>query len=230
MPWRVGRSLCALALAALSGCVTVSDAPLRPKPSAGPGPVFAVWYTGVGGFGDTDRRVVQQLNERGVPVVEVNSRAYFWKQRTPGEAAAALEKIVQQYETAWPGRGLVVIGYSFGGAAAPMILPSAGPETRRLLRLVVLVAPSPKAQLVMYPLTLADVFERGDPSTARLAAALKGPVLCVYGDKDRLAACPEISNADKVLLPADHLLKGQGAAIAEAVMRELDRANAAAAQ
>lgn len=211
------------AAAALAGCVAVSDAPIRPEATAVPGPAFAVWYTGVGGFGDTDRRVIRQLTERGVPVAEINSRAYFWRQRTPREAAAALEKIVRRYEKAWPGRRLVVIGYSFGGAAVPMILPYAGPETRRLLRLVVLVAPSPKAQLVMYPLTLADIFDRNDPSTARWAAALWTPVLCVYGSRDRLAACPRIAKAEKVELPAGHLLKGQGPAVAASILRDLDR-------
>lgn len=207
----------------LAGCVSVSDAPLRPEPSALPGPAFAVWYTGVGGFGDTDQRVIRRLTERGVPVVAVSSRDYFWKPRRPEEAAAALERIIDQYERQWPGRGLVVIGYSFGGAAVPMILPYAGPRTRALLRLVVLVAPSPKGQLVMYPMTLADVFGRNDPSTADTAAALWTPVLCIWGDKDKLAACPEIRNAEKVVLPADHLLKGQGAAIADAITRDLGR-------
>ena len=230
MPWRVGRSLCALALAALSGCVTVSDAPLRPKPSAGPGPVFAVWYTGVGGFGDPDRRVIQQLTDRGIAVVEVNSRQYFWRRRTPEEAAAALGDIIRRYSQTWPDRKVAVIGYSFGGAAVPMILPHLDPDLRQRIRLVVLVAPSPRGQLVMRPWTLVDIFDQGDPRTADTAKALEAPILCIYGVQDRLAACPSLTNATSVAIPGGHKLEGQDGAIADAVSRALettaDRAHA----
>lgn len=224
-PWSLGRRLAALAAAAaLGGCVTVSDAPLRPVQASLPGKVFVVWYTGVGGWSDTDRRVIRALSDRGAPVVEVNSRQYFWKRRTPEEAAAALEDIVRRYEAKWPGRELVVAGYSFGGAAVPMILPHAGPETRARLRLVVLLAPSPKGQLVMRPWTLVDIFDPGDPSTEQTVAALTAPVLCLYGVEDRLAACPRLAGAAKIVLPGGHLLKGQDRTIAEDIFRAVDTA------
>jgi type IV secretory pathway VirJ component len=223
--WSLGRSIGALAAAALvSGCVTVSDAPLRTKPSARPGPAFAVWYTGVGGFGEPDRRVIEHLTKRGISVVEVNSRDYFWRRRTPEEAAAALDDIIRRYDEAWPDRKLAIIGYSFGGAAVPMILPHLDPDLRDRIELVVLVAPSPKGQLVMRPWTLVDVFQPGDPSTADTAKAIEAPVLCIYGVKDRLAACPSLTNATVVAIPGGHHLNGQAGAIAEAVSRALGAA------
>jgi type IV secretory pathway VirJ component len=210
-----------MAAALVSGCVTVSDAPLRPKPSARPGPVFAVWYTGVGGFGDPDRRVIGRLTRRGISVVEVNSRDYFWRRRTPEEAAAALGDIIRRYSQAWPGRKVAVIGYSFGGAAVPMILPHLDADVRDRIQLVVLVAPSPRGQLVMRPWTIIDVFNPGDPSTADTAKAIQAPLLCIYGVKDRLAACPFLTNATVLALPGGHLLEGQAGAIADAVSRAL---------
>jgi type IV secretory pathway VirJ component len=223
--WSLGRNLCALAAAALvSGCVTVSDAPLRPKPSARPGPVFAVWYTGVGGFGEPDRRVIERLTKRGIAVVEVNSRDYFWRRRKPEEAAAALDGIIRRYSQTWPDRKIAVIGYSFGGAAVPMILPHLDPDLRERIELVVLVAPSPKGQLVMRPWTLVDVFQPGDPSTADTAKAIEAPVLCIYGVQDRLAACPALTNATIVPIPGGHELNGQAGAIADAIARALGAA------
>ncbi len=223
--------ICRLALGAvlgaiaLAGCATspVGVVPLRAMPSRTPGGVLAVWYSGDVGWGRPDREVIVALARRGVPSVEVDSRTYFWRRRPADEAAKGLAKTIHEYGALWGAKRVVVVGYSFGGAAVPLILPHMAAGDLDQVKAVVLMAPSRKGQLVMRLWTLAEGMEPNAVPIGSALQAVSKPVLCVYGMQDHLAACPDLAGAEKVALPGGHTFKGQTTAVADAIVGFLQR-------
>lgn len=196
--------------------------PIRMVPSARPSPVLAVWYTGDGGFGATDLRIMQALADRDFTVVGVDSRKYFWRERSPEGAAGDLEALVARYGEAQGRPQLVLVGYSFGGAALPLIVARLSTAARARLRLVALVAPSRRGQLVMRPWNWLEIMgPHSHPTTRTVPAMGDAPVLCVYGDTDPLAACPYLPALPQVRVPGGHLFKGQAEAVAAAIARQV---------
>jgi type IV secretory pathway VirJ component len=212
----------------LSGCVSLTTPqpvaqgvrlPLRfdDTPSK-PGDDFVVWLTGVGGWGPADRAVTSDLGALGLRVVGLDCTGYFAHRRTPQEAAADLAALIDAYESKWGRPGVVLVGYSFGGAALPLILPDLPPEVRAHIRLVVLIAPSRKSQLVMRPWTALEMFQPGATPLSEEAGALDGlRSLCICDPKDPVAFCRSLPKAPEVEVRGGHLLRGSREAVAQAI-------------
>src|SRR5581483_948610 len=139
-------------------------------------------------------------------------------------AAADLAALIRRYGAAWDRQGVVLVGYSFGGAALPLIIPELPPELKARIRLVVLIAPSPRSELVMRPWTLFDVFQPGAPPLEAEAAALRGlPSLCIADPHDDSADCAAISSAARIAVGGGHRLKGSYDAVAQAIASSVGR-------
>ncbi len=188
-----------------------------PAPAA-TGDSFVVWYSGVGGWGPADRTVAARLAARGLPVVGVDSARYFSSLRSPEQAAADLGALIDRYGALWNRPNVVLVGYSFGGAAAPLILPQLAPEARAHIRLVVLIAPSRKGQLVMRPWTLLEIFNPGArPLTEEASALASVHSLCIADPHDEVAFCRSVPGAAQVQISGGHLLKGSYDVVADAI-------------
>jgi len=128
--------------------------------------------------------------------------------------------LAARYAATFDRPSLILVGYSFGGAMLPMIVPRLSPATRARLRLIALVAPSRHGQLIVRPWTWLEIPSRGAVPTVRTVAALSvAPSICIYGARDSLAACPLISSIPSVRLDSGHLFKGQADTVAEAIAR-----------
>ena len=180
-----------------------------------------VFYSGDGGWARADRGLTQRLAARGARVVGVDALHYFWSPRTPESAAADLADIIDRYQTG-PG-GVVLMGYSFGASALPLIAPHLPPAERAQVRLMVMIAPTARGELVMRPQSWLNIPDRSAREVAPLLRLLSGvKVLCVYGDRDRLAACPTLTlSAAELRLHGGHHLFGQEDAIVDATLAAL---------
>ena len=224
------RRLACLGMALLAaGCASISQ-PTRPitdlsvavVPSQAPGDSYAVWYSGDAGWGATDQAISARLAALGLPVVGISSRRYFWHRRTPEAAAADLDALAARYAGVFGREKLVVVGYSFGGAAAPLIVQHASPATRARLRMIVLVAPSQHAQLVVRPWTWLEIPGPGaTPTTSEVAAVAPVPVICIYGVRDSLAACPLMPAIPSVKIESGHLFRQHYDDVVDAIAKAI---------
>lgn len=187
---------------------TVSDAPL------------VIFYSGDGGWARTDRVICSRLVQRGLPVVGVDALHYFWRHRAPEGAAADLAAIMRHYG---PRQDFILMGYSFGADALPLIVRDLPADLLARVRLLALVAPGDRGELVLRPNSWFDIPGKGaEPIAPVLAAMPHLKVLCAYGDRDRHAACPRLApglrgRVTVLELPGGHHLKGQEGLIAAAV-------------
>jgi type IV secretory pathway VirJ component len=214
--------LASLLLFALALAPEVRDLPVTEVIANEPTDRIAVLLTGDGGWsGPLDRGLAAQLAERGVSTVGFDCLRYFWHERTPEQTADDLARVLRHYLSAWHAQQVVLIGYSFGADALPFIVRRLPQALRAHVETLNLLAPSHSAAFEIH-LTgfIPGVKTRGEPVAPELLA-LDVPTLCLYGEGDREALCPELP-ADRVTtsrIGSGHHFSADYTALADRILR-----------
>lgn len=245
MTWRPGRGrrerrgagLLAGGLALLSGgCAlwapatppsapALRDLPLveRPAPEPAPGRPHALLLTGDAGWTGVTRALADELIGRGVSVTGWNSLRYYWRARTPDEAARDLARVLDHHRRTGAEGPLLLVGYSFGADVLPFLVNRLPPALRREVASVTLVGASPGATFQFFVpgwlgYTLGRV-RRTRPEVERLGG-LGVPVLCVNGKRERARACDGLDapRVQVLLLPTGHRFQGFAPEIADRIV------------
>ena len=193
--------------------------PLIETRSTLPSDTFVVLYSGDGGWAQADCSFSRLFAQRGEPVLGVNSVRYFARKRSPQAAADDLSRWIETYSARWGRPKVILMGYSFGASALPIIAGRLPPQTRSRITELVLAGPGSRAEFVLRPRTW---FNRQAPNAAPVEPALAQlrdlPVICVYGLGDAAAACPRFPAGEVVLrpVPGKHRFKGEYGAVVDA--------------
>jgi type IV secretory pathway VirJ component len=207
-----------------SAHIDVSDLPIEEIPARGAdGRTMVVHLTGDGGFGVTDEGLADELAARGVPVVSWNTLHYYWKRRTPEEAAADLARILRNYLAAWGKERAVLVGYSMGADVLPFLASRLPKDVAARVAGIVLLGPS---RAVDFEFHLGSWLGESLPASARPVAPeiekLAGePILCECGEHDPDCICGDLPPrlVQRLLVPGGHRLGGRFEDVAEAVLR-----------
>jgi len=218
-----------VAAAPLAACAAYSDIGPAPGEAAarrmpvqahdartGGGNTFVILYSGDGGASGGNRAISNDVAARGVPVVEVDSLAYFWRSRPIEAAAADLEALIAHYAAQWRARHVVLAGYSFGGSALPGIVRRLPDALRAKIRSVVLIAPRDYVEMTLRPHSWINIRPpHARPLIGDLKPLAGTRLVCVYGEKDKLAACPRLPTglAEVHRLPGGHKFDGDYAGV-----------------
>ncbi len=200
--------------------------PLTLAPAGGGGDTLSVFYSGDGGWAAADRGVADSFVRAGIPVVGVNSLSYFLTRKTPDGAAADLALVLRHYMAQWGKSRIVLGGYSFGAGALPLIVPKLPADLRARIRLIALVDPEKAAELKFQP---GDWLNLAAADAAPIGPALAGlrglPLVCIYGEAERGAACaslpPGLGRA--VPVPGGHHYGGDYGVVGRAILASLPR-------
>jgi type IV secretory pathway VirJ component len=212
----------ALALAPAAGSAAPGPMPIVEVPARGDTDTVAIFYSGDGGWATFDRSLAASLARQGVPTVGVDSMRYFWTRRSPDAAAADLSATARRYMAAWRKPRVLLVGFSFGADALPLIVPRLAPDLRARLRGVALISPGRSGELQFH---LGSWLDHASPDAvpiAPLLAQMRGaPALCIYGDHDAGNACnlfgPRLVRPMQI--PGGHHLGGDFDALAQAILR-----------
>lgn len=146
----VAAAACAVAAAFAWGPLSrpdLEEASRTLLPPRGGGPaarvddVLAIIYSGDGGWANLDRELGGAFAAHGIPVVGVDTLAYFWHERPPAEAAAELDALITRYLQAWQKQRVWLVGFSFGADALPTLVGQLGAENRARIAQLVLLSP-----------------------------------------------------------------------------------------
>ena len=205
--------------------------PLVEVPAAGAGDTFAVFVSGDGGWAGLDKQVAGALAQAGIPVVGVDSLRYFWSERTPAGFAADLQRIANHYSRQWQRPKLVLIGFSQGADVLPAAINQLPAQTRTMLAMTALLSVGARADYEFHVSNwLGGSSDRGLPIAPEMRKLPPATTLCVYGQDDPDALCPQLpaATAQVVRLPGDHHFHGDYAGLARLILRRLGELNAAA--
>ncbi|MGE0582893.1 MAG: AcvB/VirJ family lysyl-phosphatidylglycerol hydrolase [Steroidobacteraceae bacterium] len=187
---------------------------------------FAVLLTGDGGWTGLDQDVAAALAARGIPVVAMSSLKYFWHARTPGEAAADLDRIVRAYGERWQRAKVLLIGYSFGADVMPFLYNRLPRETRERVQTVSLLGLSSSASFEFHLSSWIPGADGGGlptvPEVAAMGAAAR--VLCLYGADEKDSACPAVRRpgVEVAELEGGHHFDGDYDALARRILAYAD--------
>ncbi|HSP35121.1 MAG TPA: AcvB/VirJ family lysyl-phosphatidylglycerol hydrolase [Thermoanaerobaculia bacterium] len=180
-------------------------------------PYFVVFITGDGGWRKIDVKVSDVLRKAGMPVVGLLANRYFAQKRTPDEAAADLNRLIVEYQAKWQRPHPILIGFSRGAEALPIMVNRLPDSTKREIGLVALLGPGMHTNLSME-----------EPDRYMLVPEVKQfgemPVLCVYGTMEKGTLCKSFgASASVVPLEGGHHFGGEYDRVAKAILDALRR-------
>jgi type IV secretory pathway VirJ component len=206
---------------AAAAAPAVRDLPVVELRSRAGSPELAVVISGDGGWAGIDRQIGQTFAADGIPVVGLNSLQYFWKPKTPDQAANDLGRLLRHYLQAWGASRVLLVGYSRGADVLPFMLTRLPPELQRRVSLVALVGPAHRASFEFHFSDLLTGGESGGRPTVPEIRRLQGfRLLCIYGDDETDSACPDLPPelARRVALPGGHHFGGAYLEIARRIL------------
>jgi type IV secretory pathway VirJ component len=201
----------------------VSDLPLTEVPTtATDGDTFAVLVSGDGGWAAIDKGIASAMAKEGVPVVGLNSLRYFWRPRTPDQAAHALERILRVYLDKWQRPEALLVGYGRGADVLPFMINRLPSDLRMRVRVVALLDLAPRADFefrVDAPPGRSDdgVTRAVKPEVQQLMGM---EMLCVYGSREKGSLCRDLDPAlvRKKEFQGDGHFGGDYAALADDIL------------
>lgn len=165
---------------------------------------IVIFVSGDGGWADIDDGVARRLTAKGIAVVGWNTLRYFWREKTLGQFAEDLARVISALP---PELAVFAGGYSFGAETIPVVV--AGSKDPALARIagLTLLAPGRYASFEVSPL---DWVRKGSqPTTHPVGTAIEHagrPVQCIPSSDDDESGCPEgaIDLYTREVVPGGH--------------------------
>ncbi len=223
-----GLILCSAARAAepIASAAPVADLHLTSIAAAAgsASPYFAVFLSGDGGWVALDRGVSKELAQHGIPVVGWDSLKYFWSPRTPDGIAHDLDRVVRHFAAQWHKSRVLLVGYSQGADTMPFMVNRIPAATRDMVGLTALIGLSDNAVFHIHVSNLLGN-ARGIPTAPELAHWSGPPYLCICGEKDRDAACEQLTGpgGSVIKMRGGHHFDGKYAQIGQEILSRLPK-------
>jgi len=189
-------------------------------PSHGTSDSIVVFISGDGGWAKIDKSISSVLAANGMPVVGLNSLQYFWTKRTPESAARDLQTIIETHLGTH--KSVVLVGYSRGADVLPAMVARLPQETQAKIRLIALLAPSPRVEFEFHVADWMHDSKRGLAVKPELER-VKAKTLCIWGEDDNDSLCPGLAqpNVKVVTLRGSHHFEGDYAQLAKIILEAL---------
>lgn len=186
----------------------LSDYPLHVQYKRSEKPIL-LYLTGDGGWNSFSENLVNELNRNGYSTIVLDTRKYFWDQKTPDQFAKDIKVILSVYFKAWNKNSFSIVGYSFGadvGAFLPAHLPDALSDR---INSVVLLSPGLSTGYVVKLKNMLN-FGSGNKEKYKVYPELlkyASPVLCIFGkdeESDFYPILKETGKIKKLTIPGSH--------------------------
>ena len=204
---------------------SLPDVPLVEVAASGtPRDYLVLHITGDGGWAVTDRGLGETLARDGIPVVGLNSLHYFWKARTPEDAARDVAKVLRYYLHKDGKRQIVLVGYSFGADVLPFIVSRLPEDLRRRVALIALLGLSAHADFRFRPQNWLGISAADALPVKPEMEKLRGmKILCFGGQKDAGSICDDLPPGlvTSIDLKGGHRIGADFGGIADTILKAL---------
>lgn len=205
----------------------VSSLPLVPFPSKlqDTSKPLIVYLSGDGGLNSFSKEYVQQMSNKGYPVILFNSLKYFWTKKSPQQTASDVEKVILSYKSLWKRSRVILIGYSFGADVVPFVYNRQSKQVQALIKSVVLISPTTATDFEIH---ITNLFGKAQNSGASVPDEInkinEKPLLIVQAESetDKIETGKLKNRKFKLLvLKGGHHYDSNGLELANAIDRNL---------
>lgn len=154
------------------------------------------------------QNLMESLSEKNYAIVSLDSKKYFWDQKTPDKMAQDLTIIIEHYLKTWNNAEFSIVGYSFGADAALFLTPRLSKELQAKLKSTILLSPSSSTDFVI---KLTDMMGFGNKEakykTLPEVNKINSQLCFIFGANEDLAmynAIPAKKNISKIKIPGSH--------------------------
>lgn len=183
-----------------------------------------IFLTGDGGWNTFSIQLADEFGKNGYSVISLDTRKYFWQQKTPAGFAADMNVIINRYQKLWNKDTFNIVGYSFGAEVAaflPTYLPA--PTAEKIKSLVLLSPGYSNSFEVRFINMLNGKYTNKDKyKVYPELLKIKVPVFCIYGADERTDISQELketNNIRKITIPGSHHYGDDVKAVANSVIK-----------
>lgn len=116
------------------------------------------YFSGDGGLNRFSNELCTAINKEGFDVDALDSKSYFWSQKTPAQTAENISDFLSKKITRRQNQQIVLIGYSFGADVLPFVLNRLPKNIADKIKVSFLMASSGSTDFVIH---IADLFGSG---------------------------------------------------------------------
>jgi type IV secretory pathway VirJ component len=206
----------------------LADLPLEflaPESKANPARV-AVIYSGDGGWAQIDRDLGKFLVAQGIPVIGLDTLQYFWREKAPAAAAADLRRILEAADGLYPGRKVLLIGYSYGAEVMPFLVNRLPPPLGERIEALFLLNPGLQVEFEVHFTDWLNlsVLAGGRPILPEARALQVPRKICIFGeDESEVVLCPKLPQPafTVMTLPGGHHFGGDYESLGRLMLSQL---------
>jgi type IV secretory pathway VirJ component len=149
------------------------------------------------------------LEQQGYGTVALNSRKYFWREKSPEIFAGDFEQLANYYLKIWGKSELIILGYSFGADVASFLPNRVSPELRKKIKKIALISPSASTDFVI---RLSDLVSETENINRKYKVSPQieqtdMTVVCTFGQEEIKVLRNGLAtkkNLTIISLPGDH--------------------------
>jgi type IV secretory pathway VirJ component len=181
------------------------------------------FISGDGGWTNFDQNICEILSKKGMPVIGLNSRKYFWKEKQPALVADDVSKTIEYYMKQWKRNSFVLVGYSFGACVVPFIAPELISNIKESLKGVYCFSPDETGDFEIHISDLLNIASNQKYDVLGQMRKIKSlNPICIFGNGEDPIE-PEHFSATGIrveLLQGDHHYNNDCKAVATIILKD----------
>lgn len=202
----------------------VKDLPMQLTQTKGSLDILVIYLTGDGGWNNFNQQLTEQFEKQGYGTIALNTRKYFWNEKSPQVFAHDIEQLSNYYMKAWQKSFLIIVGYSFGADVAIFLPELLSIDLQQKIKKIVLISPSASTDFVV---KLSDMIGEGDNANRKYKVKTEIektelPVICIFGNDEELilkSSLKKNKNLTIQKLPGDHRYNNNFALLSETIWK-----------
>lgn len=147
-----------LVFSTLAFTVAAQNLPMKEWEASAHTKPLVFYISGDGGLNRFSNELCTAINKEGFDVDAMDSKSYFWSQKTPARTAEDISDFLSKKIARRPNQQIVLIGYSFGADVLPFILNRLPKNIADKIKVSFLMASSGSTDFVIH---IADLFGSG---------------------------------------------------------------------
>ena len=149
---------------------------------------MVIYLSGDGGWNEFNQKLVQEFEKQGYGVVTLNTRKYFWNEKSPEVFARDIDQLSGYYMNVWKKSSVIIVGYSFGADVGIFLPGRVSVELQKKIIKIALIFPSASSDFVI---RLSDRIRDNENVNRKFKVKPEIeksdlPVICIFGKDEEL--------------------------------------------